>query len=806
AHLADSRRGPFLRTGDLGFLHGEELFVTGRLKDLIILRGRNHYPQDFERTAEACHADLQPGGSAAVAVDAPAGERLVLILELERRRQARVDIEEVVGAVRQAIAEEHQAQVHDVVLIRAGTLPRTSSGKVRRRACAAAYVAGELAVVGSSGVSGERETAPALVFERAAFEALDPMARERWILDFLCQRVVAAAGLDPSRLDPQQPLTAAGFDSLMTVELANDLQTTLRVGLPLDQLLADKSLAELSRDLIARLAEDDTEASIDSIPSQTVEGLDLEAPLSHGQQALWLLQRLAPDSAAYHVTFAARLRGPVDSGALRRVAEGWLARHPGLRATFHLRDGQPYQRFDAGLDFAAVDAALWSRRQLDEGLLTEAERPFDLGAGPLLRLHLFRRAVGEIVMLLVVHHAVADFGSLQELLVELAETYASQAADPTGDQTPAVSLPPPLHYADYVRWQQNRVSGPHGERMWRYWESALADAETVLELPTDRPRPPTLSYRGAGLPYRVEEEAAKRLETLGRQHGATPYMVLLAVFQVLLGRTTGRQDLLVGSPLAGRGHRDLAQLVGYLVNPLPIRGDLRSGSQPRTPTFVEVLDRLRHRVAGALAHQDYPAPLLVEQLAPEREANRNPLFQVLFTLEQPRGELGDDFAGFMLGQVGSRMALGGLEMESVALERRWSQFDLALRLVRSGTQLVGEWIFSTDLFDAVTLARMAEHYSQLLATFSAQPQQRIGDASLLPRAERHQLVCEWNAGGFDPGAQGTTIGVPGTQSTLDRLIAAQAAATPEGVALVVGDARLSYAELDARAGALARRL
>ncbi|HYX23108.1 MAG TPA: AMP-binding protein, partial [Thermoanaerobaculia bacterium] len=412
ARLAGVDGRLFLRTGDLGFLQGGELFVTGRLKDLIIVRGRNHYPQDVELTAQRSHPALRPRGGAAFSVEAGGEERLVVVHELERHRES--EAEAAARAVRQAIAEEHDAQVYEVVLVAAGAVPLTSSGKVRRQACRDDYLAGRLPIALRSGVGGEgagEAPEPAPLLDANGLLALDPAQRRDRLAADLRQRAARALRVPGASLDAAGRLVAAGLDSLAAAELRGELEAAFGVPVSLPDLLGGASLDELAAELLGRLEEGAGLAAEEEARPASGAG---RFPFSYGQKALWFLDRLAPGDAVYNVAAAARVRGEVDEAALRRALARIVARHAELRAVFAEEDGEPVQSVAAtsAVELLAVDGSGWSEAELQARLAGVAYRPFDLARGPLLRLALFRRGGEGCVLALAVHHLVADFQSL----------------------------------------------------------------------------------------------------------------------------------------------------------------------------------------------------------------------------------------------------------------------------------------------------------------------------------------------------------------------------------------------------------
>jgi amino acid adenylation domain-containing protein len=788
----ESGEGPFLRTGDLGFLRDGELYVAGRLKDLIIIRGRNHYPQDLELTAERSHPDLRPGSGAAFSVEVSGEERLVLVQEVERRR--RDEFEEVAEAVRGAVAREHEVQVHEVVLVRVGTVPKTSSGKIQRSACRALYLAGELAVVGRSAVASDPAEAvdvseAAVVPSRGSLLALEPEERRTVLERFLRERAAAAVGVPASAIDPDRPLTGLGLDSLAAIELKSGVETALGVPLSLAGLLEGAGTAELADSLLLALAESE---ALDAPVLRAWGGELGDQALSYGQKALWFIDRLAPEGGAYNVVVAARARG-LDPAVLRTALAALALRHPALRSAFPSIDSsfgdEPVRRVAdrAEIDLAVEDAAGWSEARLRERLAEEAYRPFDLGRGPLLRVRVFDRGDGEHALLLAVHHIAVDFASLAVVARDLGALIREAAGGP-----PAALPALPFGESDFIRWQEEMLAGPRGERLWSWWRDALAGLPD-LDLPTDRPRPPVQTYRGGARTMELPVDLADGARALAADRGATLFMVLLAAFQAQLSRTGGQEDLAVGSPSAGRA-AELSGVVGYFVNPVTLRADLAG-----TPSFATLLDRTRRGVLGGLEHGDFPFALLAERLRPARDPARTPLFQVLFLLQRTRPGDEPGLAAFALSEAGGRIDLGGVELESLRLEERRAQFDLTLRVAEEASgRLHASLEFNADLFDATTAERMLGHFRTLLAGALEHPEQAVARLPLLTPAERGQALAASGAAVEEVGYRDDVL--------LHGLFEEQAERTPEAEALVAGEESLTYAELNHRATELAHQL
>jgi amino acid adenylation domain-containing protein len=766
ARLADGD-GPFLRTGDLGFLRDGELYVTGRLKDLIVVRGRNLYPQDLEASAERAHTGLRPGGAAAFALDADGQEQLALVLEVDRPQRG-FDAARILADVRAALVEAHDAPPAAVALVAPGELPKTSSGKIQRRAARALFESGRLSTlaVWRAGV----DDAAAAEADDAGSDAPALTETER----ALAGSVAAHLGLDPRRIALDAPLSRLGLDSLAAVELTHAIERDLGRAPAADALLRLPNLRALAAEL------DETTAS------DVGAGGSGDGPLSAGQRALWFLHQLAPQSPARNVARAARLRGNLDVAALRRAFALLHARHAVLRTTYVETPAGPWRRVAPTADPALTlaNAHGWSDAALDARLRDESERPFDLGQGPVLRVTLLRRADDEHLLLLCAHHIAVDFWSLAVLWDELRAAYAAEI-----EGRPATLPTPEADYGDYVAWQEQRLAGESGQRLLEGWRRRL-DRAPALELPLDRPRPRTRTQAGATVPLALDADLTRALRALAESRGVTLFVLLLAAFQALLQRLTGQDDFVIGSPSAGRARAGFAGVVGYFANPLPLRADLAGD-----PRFDELVERTRGVVLEARAGEDCPLPWLVERLQPAREAGRSPLFDVAFALQKaPRAGAGA-LAPLALGQAGAALDFAGLALEPLPLPQPGAQFDLTLSLAECGDVLSGACEYASDVLDRESARLLAERFETLLRGVAADPAQRLSELPLLGPTERARLES-WSV---------ASTPYP-RKACVHELFAEQAARAPEAVALISDAGEVTYAGLQRHADRLARAL
>ncbi|HEX8185025.1 MAG TPA: condensation domain-containing protein, partial [Blastocatellia bacterium] len=500
---------------------------------------------------------------------------------------------------------------------------------------------------------------------------------------------------------------------------------------------------------------------------------------------------MSPESPAYNVAVAVRIVSEIDVSGLKKAFQALVDRHPMLRTTFASRQHNPVQTVHGQMDvyFEHVNAGTLSESELYDYLAREARRPFDLEQGPLFRAYLFEHSLAGRVLLLTAHHIVSDFWSLAVALRELGSLYS---ATQPGDPAPGDGLSPlPIQYTDYVRWQRETLEEITGERLWSFWQKECGGELPLLDLPIDRPRPAFQTYNGASLSFELPVSLTEAVKDLGRRYEATVFMTLLAAFNVLLHRYTGQDDILVGSPTAGRSRAEMEGLIGYFVNPVVVRSDLSGG-----PRFNELLQRVRRRVLRVLEHQGYPFPLLIERLHPDHDSSRTPLFQVMFILQKAPLSQEHGLAALAANHSGEQIALGDLQLESVVLDQRIAQFDMTLVIAETEQGLLASFEYNTDLFDETTIARMAEHYRQLLESIVADPYAKIAELPMMRDEERTRLLVEWNR----------TEAPYAAAKCIHDLFRDQVRLQPDAMALVCGDVQLSYAELNRRANQIAHYL
>jgi amino acid adenylation domain-containing protein len=756
ARLANGE-GPYLRTGDLGFADNDELFIAGRLKDCIIIRGQNHYPQDIEETVRQAHAALNQATVAAFAVEMGERESFAVIAEAPRGS----DPSELVEPIRRAIGSEHQLQPARIVVVPPNTIPRTSSGKVRRRASREALAAGSFRLLAES-------RAQSGSFTDIDEESSAAEEKTRGFEDDVAACAARVLTCARQEITADQNLGELGLDSLRAAELTNALHTSFGVTLEILDVLECGSVRQIAG-LVARGP--GGERAVTALP-------ETEFPLSGGQSGLWFLSQLAPESSAYQIARAIRIKGRVDAARLDKSFVEIVRRHPALRTSFHEANGSIVQRVaDAPMSIVQViDTETWDESELQVRLAEVANRPFALGHAPLLRVCLYQRDAGD-VLLLVIHHLVCDLWSLDVLLEELGMVYASGGS--------ARDLQAPAHtFADFVRAE--RVALKQAFKSWRYWEERLAGELPVLRLSEGRRQSSAIKPAGH-LRFSLPADTAPALKRLAAAEDGTLHTLLLAIFQLLLHRYTWAEEVIVGTPTLGRHWPEFADVAGCFVNTLPIRTRFDGNA-----SFDQLHGRVRDAVRAAGRHSLVPFPSLVEQLTLNRDAAAAPVYQAMFTFQRQRANSDEGVSLLALGAPG-KIQIGKLEAETLPLIQGMAQFDLALAMAEVAGELQGTLEYDAQVFDASDMSAFVEHFKRLVEAIAADGSRPVNDYDFLTVDERTLQLKTWN----------DTERQYDGPDCLHTLFEQQARLTPSRRALIFADQAITYQELNERAEALA---
>ncbi|BAY46081.1 amino acid adenylation domain-containing protein [Scytonema sp. HK-05] len=736
------------KTGDLArYLPDGNIDYIGRIDNQVKIRGFRIELGEIEAVLRQHPSVLQ-----AVVIareDVPGDKRLVAYVVVTEH------IPPSLSELRRFLKEQLPDYMVPTAFVLLDTLPLTPNGKIDRRALPAPDT--------SDFISDNNFVAPRNSTEE--------------VLAALWAQVL---GLE--RVGIHDNFFELGGHSLLATQVISRIRQAFGVEIPIQLLFETPTIADL-----ATAITQSQNQGIGIEEHQTIARVAnrQSAPLSYVQQQLWLLAQLEPDSAAYNIVEAMQLQGDLNIDALQESLNAIVAHHEILRTTYIAEDGNPVQVIGAprSVELKVINLINESLTEdsstVQKLLQNEALRPFNLTSDLMLRACLIQRLAPplplgqspqENILLLVMHHIATDGWSMSILYEELTTLYQ---AFKDGLSNPLPELP--IQYADFAVWQREWLSGEVLQKQLNYWKQQLTGATPVLELPTDRPRPPVQSYRGARQFFVLPQSLSQALHGLSRQEGVTLFMTLLAAFQTLLYRYSRQEDILVGSPIAGRNREEIEGLIGFFVNTLVLRTDM-SGN----PNFRELLQRVRSTAMSAYAHQDLPFEKLVEQLQPERSLSYHPLFQVMFVLQNVPNQT---------------LELPGLSITSVDVDHLASQFDITLSIEETEQGLRGLWEYNTDLFDASSIERMSEHFQTLLEAIVSDPQQHVTQLPLLTPNERQQLLVEWN-----------NTQAEYQEQCIHKLFEQQVEKTPHAVAVVFEDKQLTYQQLNNRANQLAHYL
>ncbi len=751
ARIAGESDRDYLRTGDLGFMLDQDLFVAGRMKEVVILRGSNHYPQDLEAAVQSAVPALKPSGGAAFAMEIDGEERLVMVQEVERTRMRGLDAEAVFAGMRQALLQEFGVAAHGLVLIRPASLPKTSSGKIQRGRARDLFASGELDVLArwTAGPSSEAVAVP---------------ATEGW-LRHLIDSVARHARIDVAGIAPECSIADLGMDSLSLAGVQHDLAALGASDVPMRVFFGDGRLSSIAAHLQQNAPPPAPARGI--VTATDTVAAEGGMALSDNQRQLLLLDAVAAPGSAYHVPVC--IRADFEPGLVRIALSALIQRHEVLRTRYRTElDGFSQHVEPAGdVDFQ-VEVAVGDDDAVVARLCSACRTPMDLSAGRVLRVLMLtpQRERQMADLLFVFHHIAVDLTSARLLIAEFGQTYAALAAG----RLPA-ALPAAVPYRRFIEARQHRAFSPKGAADARYWAQVLADDTPLLQLPFDRARPALQTFRGSSLDVPLPglrdgvRAAAARL-------GVTAHALLLSVYQLWLSRLSGQSDFLVAVPMSGRDDPGLAGCVGYCVAPAILKVQVVPGQ-----TLVQLAHAQQLALAQAWDHQAGAMAALLARAERAGDRSAPPVFQSLFAYYTAERDALSPFGG----GDNDTIRVGGLECQVRHLQATGAQLDLSLLVADNGESLCARVEFNSDLFDAATVARFGDSFATLLAAGCADPERAVQHLPMLSAQEAERVAGAW-----------TTSAVDYAESRfLHELIDAQALDAPEAVALQIGDATMS---------------
>lgn len=741
---------PFLKTGDLGFLDSDgQLYITGRLKDLIIIHGRNIYPQDIEQSAENSHLRVRNNGVVAFSVSRQDQERLALVVECVKT-PAPDEVKDIVRTIRQIISRVFDIEVFDIVPVQSGSIPRTSSGKLQRGLARSLYEKNE--------------------FDRLPNED-KANTRSGLASDEISSKIELFWGdlLGPDSVSQRTDFFVAGGDSLLATQLVSRINAELNLQVPIRTVFECPSIAGLT-DVVRRYLAQPSEKASQAPGSDSAN----ESTLSYSQERIWFMHQLLPDSSAYNVPLAVRLTGKLNKTALAQACQILLSRHDILRTSFHTENliPQPVVDSTCSIGISLHEAYGKNENEITNALLNlltgPCAAPFSLESAPLIRIHLIATGANEHVLLLVMHHIITDQWSLSLLGQELASVYSSIVQGQNPDESQLG-----LQYREIASWHRNWINSQRIDVELDYWKEKLSGL-VPTELTPDRARPTIQSSAGATVRRPFSASNFRVLSSCSAKSKASLSMLLLTALNILLHRYTAQTDITLGMPIANRHQIDFERVVGTFVNTLVIRNDV-SGN----PTFSQLLERVRDTALEAYAHQDMPFELLVEKLNVPRDSSRSPLFGILFNvINAPTGNIHFD----------------GLSWSRLDFDRGAAQFDLTVSIDPQFDHSV-VFEYATALFERNTIERLADAYIDLLELVPKYLNSRLSELPSMPSTERERI------NEFSNGPS-----IPLTSTNLVQSLSNSLGSRLDSIAVVAVDDTLSYSELFSNACKFALKL
>ncbi|HEX2925663.1 MAG TPA: amino acid adenylation domain-containing protein [Ruminiclostridium sp.] len=744
----------WLNTGDLGFLRNQRLIITGRAKDVIFMAGQNYYSHDIERIIESIDG-LELGKVAAAGVfnEKLNCDELVVFVMFKQKAENFVD---TALDIKRIINQKMGIETSEVIPIK--SIPKTTSGKVQRYKLRESYIKGEYDAVKReiNGLIANKLNNRSIAIPRNAIEEN---------LAGLWSEI-----LNIPKLGIHDNFFELGGDSLRVTQLISRVRDIFGVELEQAELFDNPTIGKLA-EIIGKAGE---KRMTKEELIERVSVSDGHMSLSYAQQRLWFLDRLNMNSSQYNLYKVFRFQGRLNTDALAKSINEVIKRHSILQVSFGEENGHPVQVLNGSSEFklAFVDLSHIPEPESEQKAIEiareEARKPFDLGKAPLLKGTILRLNENNSILVLVVHHIVFDGWSFGILLKELSFHYENFLA---GKEQSLPELK--IQYTDFAEWQ---VKSNYDANQLAYWKKQLGGKLPVIDLPVDKQRPPIQTYSGAKFTSFIPGELVQKLQSLARKENATLFMVLLAAFKLLLYRYTGQTDILVGSPIANRNRKDIEELVGFFTNNMVLRTSFTADT-----SFKSLLQNVKKVTLEAYSNQSVPFEKLVEELHVERDMSRNPLFQILFSLQNTPLQ---------------SVELPDVDISTVDIDSGFARFDLALDIREAGSELAVDFEYNTDLFYSDTISRMAGHFRQILDSIADDPSKVLDRFELLTRAERNTILKEWNNTRADLHNAANWI----------MFFEAWAEKTPDAPAVTGSGVKLTYRELNNHANRLANYL
>jgi amino acid adenylation domain-containing protein/non-ribosomal peptide synthase protein (TIGR01720 family) len=746
----------WLRTGDLGFVKNGDLYVTGRIKELIIIRGQNYYPTDIERTVQESHSSLKAGAGAAFSVVIDEEERLVVVQEVERTSLRKLNAENVCELILSKITSEYQLDIHEILLIKPGYLEKTTSGKVQRQLCKQKYLSEDIEVIYRYKNSMEVDL----------FNRIMPCTNEEKIIaNVFCDELgVSSIGINEN-------IFSLGANSITLTRAILKINHLLNINLPITTIFDNPSIDQLNRFInIFIIGEGKSnDSGYAHIPKVAV---GLPVPLSFAQQRLWFLWTLEGANPAYNESHVFKISGELNCDALMNAFHNTVGRHEVLRSRFVEEDGIVFQVFDPNAVYNIQPDIIVDEVSLLKILEEEALYPFELDKDSLIRIKLLKLE-SYYFLVVTMHHIVTDGWSLEIINREINESYKAAL-----EGRPSLLAELPIQYADYSHWQRQHAQTEIIEKQLSYWKKKLQNIPLLHDLPLDKRRPIEQSFIGKKYNISLNKLKTEKINNFCEEKSVTLFIFLHSVLSLLLARCSGDTDIVIGSPIAGRVHKDVESLIGFFVNTLVFRHDLSECTD-----FNGLLLNCKKTAIDAYANQSVPFELIINDLNLQRDLGYSPLIQIILVLQN---------------NIETDLKLDGLEVEKQCFSssKVFAKYDLELSVIEKDNKLSLNWLYNSDLFHEKTIERLASSFEVIIDSVIKNPYIAIQDINILTSSDKQKLLQDWAK--YEPASI--------QNHSLHEKFEHQAKSNPNSVAVIYENQKISYSELNERANKLAHYL
>ncbi len=717
-------RGPFLRTGDLGLLKEHELIVTGRIKDLLIIRGENYYSTDIESSVVKTHDALMPNACAAVASD---GDSTISIVAELERNTAHEEMRNIEIGIREEVSAKFGLEIKDVVLIPYRTIHKTSSGKLQRSAILKTLISGWPSRLNNPVA---QSSAAVDMEQNSKSETTDHDVERRRIAKFVRTFFAEKLNVSSSKINVNLPVTAIGLDSLSLLDIAMAIEKQTKISFPSTLFLGNATLADVINNITWRIFEDQGKADKqESLDLQPKAGIDLPLPLTLGQAALWLIQQEDQSRTDYNEGVIARVIGDVDINALVASLEAISTTHDALRSVFHEVDSKAVRFLarDRAFTFSQINV---SSELAFDSAKTAIDAPFDLGKET-WRCR-FISSERESYLVFAFHHIVFDMWSCSIFVSHLCEIYRRLVSGISVVAT--LAQHPVVQYSEFIKWQSDWLSSPAAIEHIQYWKDQLDGVPLRSTLPSLCRTTDDGFDKGWKAVFRLDEDLVGELDLCAKQNSVTLYQLMFAAFSLLLTRYSGQSDVVIGMPSSARPQSDFENTIGYFVNVIPIRLKLTAET-----TVRQWLRHVQQTIVDGVSHQHVPLAKILEHTQSEGSSKRTPLIQVIFNQLSSQLKDRDRLLPFAQGVAGGTIMLGDAELHSLEHETEHSQFELAVSIAEFDDCVSVSIQYRIDLFPSDRIERLLSNYLDLLHAICMQPDAKL-DAISLPVTEEQQVV------------------------------------------------------------------